>query len=93
MVGGGPVLQFFPEELTFDQIGVNCEREFLGRERMFEIAGTPVPGTLEVEVDGTVLTEGWVHETGYFAVLFDEAALPAPGATVVIRYQSQQACS
>ncbi len=66
--------------------------EELGWRWTFELSQEPDQDTIEVEVDGVVVTEGWSYSETYNAVKFDEAGLPEAGVGVVVRYAPLPEC-
>jgi hypothetical protein len=58
----------------------------------FVLSEPPVEATLQVELDGAPVYEGWTYVEAFNAVLFDETHLPDDGDVVTIRYQVMGEC-
>ncbi|MEQ8275229.1 MAG: CARDB domain-containing protein [Deltaproteobacteria bacterium] len=55
----------------------------------FDLSRAPVPGTVEVEVDGTTLpSNAWRFVPNPPAVVFEGSAVPEPGVEVVVKYRT-----
>lgn len=61
------------------------------RERR-ELSQPAVSGTIEVYVDGVLLTSGWSYELPSNSLIFDEGTVPATGAQVEVRYHRLAEC-
>ncbi len=60
-----------------------------GFEVRFGLEREPLAGSIEVEIDGAVLPESaWRFEPSPPAVVFDQSAVPEPGARITIRYRT-----
>ncbi len=57
-----------------------------------KLSDTPVPGSVEITVDGLATPTGWRLDTATNAIVFDEHAEPAEGAAVVVRYATYGDC-
>lgn len=66
--------------------------ERLGWGWTFELSREPEAETIEVEVGGVGVTEGWSYDESYNAVLFEEAGLPGAGVGIVVRYVPVPEC-
>lgn len=71
---------------TMKQLALNA----MGLNDTFPLAVVPELSTMEVWVDSTEIeradTDGWRYDAGDNAVILDGFAVPAPGATVLVRY-------
>ena len=61
------------------------------RRDTFGLSGTPAPGTVRVEVDGSPAT-AWRYDEGTNAVVFADGALPREGQTVSITWTEARVC-
>lgn len=66
--------------------------DVLGWVWTFELSPEPLAETIEVEVGGVVVTEGWSYDAALNAVKFDETGLPGAGVSVVVRYLARPDC-
>ncbi len=66
--------------------------EELGWEWTFELSQEPQVETIEVDVGGVVVTEGWSYDETLNAVKFDETGLPGAGVSVGVRYLRRPEC-
>ena len=53
----------------------------------FVLTSTPVEATVQVELDGAPMYEGWTYVAAFNAVVFDGTHLPDDGDQVTVRYQ------
>ncbi len=58
----------------------------LGPDRTFELTFTPVPQTIEIEVDGVPITDGWSYDGAHNAIVFDVGAVPEVGSELLVYY-------
>lgn len=73
--------------------GIPALAEAAGSPRdTFVLSGQPVEATLQVELDGAPVYEGWSYIEPFNAVLFDASHLPDDGDVVTIRYQVMGEC-
>ncbi len=58
-----------------------------GARRSFRLSENPSDAArIEVRVDGVLLTSGWRYDAGSQSVIFEEGAVPAPGAVIEVTY-------
>lgn len=73
----------------FDPIVADYPGAGFGFLVRFGLGRTPLEGSVDVEVDGAPLPGGaWRYEANPPAVVFDQAAVPEPGAVIVVRYRT-----
>ncbi len=58
----------------------------------FVLTSTPVEATLQVELDGAPMYEGWTYVATFNAIVFDGTHLPDDGDVVTVRYQVMGGC-
>ncbi|MBN1334882.1 MAG: choice-of-anchor D domain-containing protein [Deltaproteobacteria bacterium] len=61
-------------------------------EAAWPLSQTPVPGTVQVQVDGSTPQEGWSWSEDENALRFHEGSAPTPGSTVTISYALEGPC-
>jgi hypothetical protein len=64
----------------------------VGANGRFPLQDVPIEETLEVQVNGSTVTSGWVYDAGSNAVEFDAVDAPAVGATVDVAYALKSDC-
>ncbi len=64
-----------------------------GQTDRFGLSSPPDPATLVVTVDGAVVTSGWTYEDAGQAVVFEAAAVPEPGAHILVEYDLLADCA
>ncbi|MCA9527202.1 MAG: choice-of-anchor D domain-containing protein [Myxococcales bacterium] len=60
-----------------------------GLQRQFFLSRPAVRASIEVQVDGAPVRDGWVYDEESNAVVFDEAATPQPGQTIRVDYDAR----
>jgi hypothetical protein len=81
---GGIVTSICAEEFSglVRELGLNIS----GLRTIFYLSAWPVLGTIEVSLDGQVVTEGWSHDGIQNRILFTEEHVPPEGFTVTVVY-------
>jgi hypothetical protein len=87
---GGLVLSICDETWVEQLAGLPWEA--LGWAWTFELGQEPLVETIEVEVGGVLVTEGWSYDQTLNAVKFDETGLPGAGVGVGVRYWGRPDC-
>ena len=57
-----------------------------GLETTFDLGGTPVDDTLEVHLNGVLMTEGWDYDSTFNRIEFDEDHIPHAGDEIGLHY-------
>lgn len=60
-----------------------------GLQRQFFLSRPAVRASIEVQVDGRPVPNGWVYDEESNAVVFDENATPQPGQTIRVDYDAR----
>ena len=53
----------------------------------FILQDNPIAETIEVEVNGVVMTEGWSYNEQSNAIVFLEGHIPAEGSAILVNYE------
>ena len=64
----------------------------VGAQDTFVLTSEPVDETLQVELDGAPMYEGWSYVEAFNAVVFDSTHLPDDGDLITVRYQVMGEC-
>ncbi len=59
---------------------------YLTERDRFELSQLPYPGTIQVTVDQVGFVQGWTWVEADNAIVFEEAYIPQPNASVVVEY-------
>ncbi len=74
----------------FTEVMAQIGLDLSGLQTVFPLAEVPDPESIEVQVDGVVMTEravdGWTYLAGENAIGFDGHAVPRPGMDVVVSF-------
>jgi hypothetical protein len=65
---------------------------FTGTIETFELTGNPAPSTIEVRIDGVLVSDGWTYDEKTKQVVFDETTYPARGSLLKIDYLMAVSC-
>lgn len=71
---------------------VDLAEDTVWEQDTFTLEGQPVPETLEVLEDGTVVPSGWAWDASLHAIVFDRESIPATNARLEVGYHVPLEC-